>query len=87
MKALERYLYDFANKTPSIITPDYPRWQAFFDTLVMKLRAPKVKRCNHSFKYARHILERMTCVDVEGTISELENLGAHCDCEILFNIK
>lgn len=84
MSPMERYIHDFATQTPSAIAPDYPRWDAFFAVLVMKL---KVRQCDHTFRNARHILGRLTCVDVEGTISELEKLGAHCDCEILFNIK
>lgn len=86
MNALQRYYHDYVTGTPSVITPDYPRWDTFFQVLTMKLTEPRARRCENDFRYTRHILTRMTNVDVEGTIEQLQALGAHCDCQILLNI-
>ncbi len=44
------------------------------------------KKCDHSFKHAQAFLKEYPSADWDQVRPLLESLGAHCDCEIGFNV-
>lgn len=68
-----------------IMSQDHPRWDEFIEKLedsdAMQKCSAKTDRI-----YAKNILETMSDIDIEGSMSFFESRGGFCDCEILLNI-
>ena len=78
---------------PDVMTVTHPRWNEFTQTL----EGPDGCNCREEAgqflwdcsgperKHARRVLEAMG-MDVEKSLAYFDELGGHCDCEILFNV-
>jgi hypothetical protein len=87
------------DKRNQVMTPKHPKWSEFMERLEgpegcdFKQQIPgdtrsttwKCKNGNDK-SYARSILETMSDIDVEDSLTWIHKQGGHCDCEILFNV-
>ena len=83
-------------RTMEILTPSHPRWAEFLAKLSEVLThgmEPGSWRCGDDggggspHRYAEGIMEEMGGVDIDATLAFLDEHGAFCDCEILFNLE
>jgi hypothetical protein len=78
-----------------ILTPDHPRWPEFITRLSDALTRGLPEgtwRCGDDgsggspHRYAEAVMAELGGVDIDGTLAFLDEHGAFCDCEILFNL-
>jgi len=84
-------------KSKEIMNPEHPRWDEFCERLegpegcdFKKDELGKVSwRCfgRYDKRYAKKIMREMKGIDIAKTVEYFNQLGGHCDCEILFNVN
>jgi len=60
-----------------LMIPTHPRWGEFI------ARLSRASICLGTMDHARAVLEQMPGTDVEGSLDAVQELGGHCDCEIV----
>jgi hypothetical protein len=64
-----------------VIAPGHPRWREFHERLSHTLI------CRHTTENAAALLRAMAGVDASATLRALRELGAGCDCEIVYALS
>ncbi len=65
----------------STMSPQHPRWTELLH------RLDQTKRCLRTTAHTRAILETMEGIDVAVSLQALADLGARCDCAILYGLS
>ena len=74
-----------------ILTPSHRYWNAFSYRLNQMINThiegkPQFN-CKHDLSNTTKILKSLPNIDVEESLSLLQDLGGFCDCEVLINVQ